>query len=124
MGREKEGTAGMTNHSVITVAGPEYPESVLTVFGAYLAKIAERLDIKGIPVGQEVPPGIWVSDGSGSPAYNWVELVDKLTERIASPVVCDTRVTKCKFLNIFCDSCTRYLVPALGSPRRDFYEEE
>ena len=48
-----------------------------------LCKIAEKLGVQGIPEGQEIPDGVWISDGSkNGTAYNWPEMVDKMTERM------------------------------------------
>ena len=48
-----------------------------------LCKIAEKLGIDGIPAGHLIPEGIWISDGSGGMAYNYMELIDKMTERMS-----------------------------------------
>jgi hypothetical protein len=48
-----------------------------------LAKIAERLGVQGISDGEKLPKGYWVCDGThGGKAYNWFELVDKMTGKI------------------------------------------
>ena len=49
-----------------------------------LAKIAKKLGVKGVPDGEELPAGIWVSDGSEKgAAFNYIEIIDKLTERMS-----------------------------------------
>lgn len=49
-----------------------------------MVKLAERLGVTSIKPGREVlPPGVWVSDGTGDgAAYNFIEIIDRLTERI------------------------------------------
>ena len=55
------------------------------VFTLPLVRIAEKLGgVRSIPRGQELPPGIWIADGfTEGAAYDYIELIDKLTARLA-----------------------------------------
>lgn len=57
---------------------------VLAAITMPLARIADRLGVQGISAGRSLPPGIWISDGSNNgSAYNYIELIDKMTDRMA-----------------------------------------
>ena len=49
-----------------------------------LCKIAEKLGVSKVEADLKLPPGIWIYDGTGDgAAYNYIELIDKMTERLA-----------------------------------------
>ncbi len=51
-----------------------------------LVEIAEKLGIHSIAPGlEQLPPGVWISDGTGNgKAFNYIELIDKMTERMSN----------------------------------------
>jgi hypothetical protein len=63
--------AGALSGSITTITMP-------------LCRIAARLGMTGVEPGHALPDGIWISDGSDNgKAYNYVELIDKMTDRMA-----------------------------------------
>lgn len=72
-----------------TEAGnPTATDALLKVITYPLAKIAEALGVQAIPAGQDIPIGLWISDGlPDSKAYNYYEFVDKLIAAAVTPEV-------------------------------------
>lgn len=78
-------------HACITVtAGEQGPveqdamTNILKVLNLPLTNIAEKLGVKSIPDGESIPPGVWISyGGDGAKAYDYIELIDKMTERMS-----------------------------------------
>lgn len=66
--------------------------SVLGVITYPLVKIAEKLGVTALaPDLEQLPPGVWISDGTGNGrAYNYIELIDKMTERMSDGRTSDT----------------------------------
>jgi len=49
-----------------------------------LVRIAAKLGVQSIRADRMLPPGIWIADGSADgAAFNYVELIDKMTDRMA-----------------------------------------
>lgn len=60
----------------------------LQVFTMPLCRIADALGVQGIPIGNRLTGGIWISDGSGNGrAYSYLEIINRMTERMSVKTV-------------------------------------
>jgi len=79
----------------ITVVDPKPTDGAfraLQIFTMPLCRIADKLGIQGKPVSDRLTGGIWICDGSAnSMAYNWVELVNRMTERMSAKITEDAK---------------------------------
>lgn len=78
-------------HACVTIiAGKDIPvcnnntDAIVRVLAYPIARIAEKLNVPSLPADTKLPPGIWISDGSeNGAAFNYIEIIDKMTERMS-----------------------------------------